>query len=220
MSKKFPVSFSRLSTFESCEAKFEHLYVLKSVIDQGNQYTTHGVRVHEALEHYGKGIISVLPDDLVVHKGMMDKILSKKGTKLFEFQMAIDANRTPCDWFSPDIWIRGVADILVVDGERAFCLDHKTGAVKENLTQLQLFAALVFAHYPEVTSVTTSYLWLAHGKITKAVFERDTLEQIWATLEPRFAAVQTATELGVFTPSPSRLCRWCPAKHVCGSAQR
>ena len=218
--KKFPISFSRVSTFESCPTKFEYLYVTKQVVDQGNQYTLHGTRVHEALEHYGKGTISVLPDDMTKYTGMMDKILAREGIKHFEYQMAIDAEKNPCDWFADSVWIRGVADVLIIDGEKAWCLDHKTGQVKDNPTQLQLFAALVFAHFPDVQIVNTSYLWLAHGTVTKSEYTRGMVGHIWTSLTPRFDAVQEAYDLGVFEPKPSRLCRWCPAKDICGSAQR
>ena len=56
--KLMPLSYSRLSTFETCPRKFEYLYVLKSVKDEGSTATDYGTRVHEALENYGRALVS------------------------------------------------------------------------------------------------------------------------------------------------------------------
>lgn len=52
MSKVMPLSFSRLSTFEQCESKFDYLYVSKRVQDQSNEASDYGDRVHKTLEAY------------------------------------------------------------------------------------------------------------------------------------------------------------------------
>ena len=160
------LSYSRLSTFEQCPAKFDYLYITKSVRDQGSEASEYGNRVHEVLELYGKGELDMssltLEGKQTIKRWgpLVDTINAKNGEKLYEFQMAVDKNLQPCDWFSRDAYIRSIADVLVVDGNKAYCLDYKTGKVKENPTQLQLFASMVFWHYPEVEEVKTSFIWL------------------------------------------------------------
>lgn len=224
---KMPLSYSRLSTFESCPSKFEHLYVNKTVKDVGSVHTEHGNRVHEALEAYGKAKdqgVEVAKDmlsdgtafaEIKTFLPLVDLLLGFPGTKYFEHQMAITAAKQPCDWFAPDVWLRGIADILIVNDDKAFIGDWKTGKVKENLMQLKLFACLVFALFPEVNVVKTAFVWLAYNEVTDARFTRDQLADLWATLDPRFAAVQAAVDLGVFKSKPSGLCNWCPAKGIC-----
>lgn len=219
MSQLMPLSFSRLSTFENCEAKFEHLYVTKRVTDSDNEFTIYGTRVHEQLEKYGRGEITELSEETEQWGALVDKILAVPGDKLFEHQLAIRRDKTPCDWFAPDVWLRGVADVLVVNGEKAYCLDWKTGKVKDNPTQLQLFAAMIFAHFPEVQTVKTSFVWLNHATTTDSTFQRSKVAYIWNALEPRFARVQDAVDLGVFKAKPSGLCKWCPARSICGDAK-
>ena len=214
-----PLSFSRLSTFESCESKFEFLYVTKRVKDADNEFTVYGTRVHDALEKYGKGEIDELPAEVEQWGGLVNKILAVPGDKYFEQQMALTYDLVPCDWFAADVWLRGIADVLIVNGKLAYCLDWKTGKVKENPTQLQLFAAMVFAHYPEVEEVKTSFVWLAHGQTTDAVFQRSKVQHIWNAIKPRLGRVQDAVDLGVFKSKPSPLCRWCPARELCGDAR-
>lgn len=225
--KKFPVSFSRLSTFEQCPQKFDYLYVTKSVIDAGNEITDYGTRVHEALELYGRALVEggdaaaaaivSLEGNVEARKwkGLVDRIVRKDGEKYFEHQMALNPDKQPCDWFAADVWLRGIADVLVVDGDTAWCVDWKTGKPKENPTQLQLFAALIFIHFPEVQTVKTSFVWLNYDDMSDATYTRRMLPHIWMALDPRFTALQDAVDLGVFKAKPSGLCGWCAAKDIC-----
>jgi len=225
MSKVMPLSYSRLSTFEQCESKFDYLYVSKRVQDQGSEVSEYGNRVHEVLELYGKGELdqATLSEEGKQTLGkwgkIVDKLLAKEGEKYFEYQMAVNADLQPVDWFASDVWIRSIADVLVVDGDTAYCLDYKTGKVKDNPTQLQLFAAMVMWHFPQVTTVKTSFIWLKFNEVTNTKYERRFLESLWNGLRPRFKKVQEVIDLGVFKAKPSGLCPWCPAKDICPDAR-
>lgn len=221
--KMFPLSFSRLSTFEQCEAKFDYLYVSKKVKEVGGAATQYGERVHKVLEALGRG--DPVPDtdearDTVQRWGdIVESIRSKPGDKHFEYEMAVNAELQPVEWFAKDVWIRSIADVLVVNGETAYCLDYKSGKVKDNPTQLQLFAAMVMWHFPQVQTVKTSFIWLVHNEVTNASYERRFLDALWRALEPRFRRVQETVGLDVYTPKPSALCGWCPAENICPDAR-
>lgn len=230
MSKVMPLSFSRLSTFEQCESKFDYLYVSKRVQDQSNEASDYGDRVHKTLEAYAlasdtERAIMRATDSLENKRtldqwgDLVDMVLSKRGDKFFEHQMAVNADLQPVDWFASDVWIRSIADVLVVNGNTAYCLDYKTGKVKDNPTQLQLFAAMVMWHFPEVHTVKTSFIWLKFDEVTNAVYERRFLGALWGALKPRFDRVQEVIDLGVFKAKPSGLCPWCPAKELCPDAR-
>jgi len=217
--KLFPLSYSRMSTFENCQLQFEYLYVTKRVQDPGNEHTHYGTRVHESLELYGRERDDKhITRETVKFKPLVDRILSAKGEKYFEHQMAVDAQRNPCDWFSPDVWIRSIADVLVIDGDTAYCLDWKSGKPKENPTQLQMFACMTMLHFPEVQRVKTSFIWLNHDSVSEGTYYRKNFDLIWSGLEMRFKKIQEAVDLGVFQPKPSRLCKWCAARTVCSYA--
>lgn len=225
MSKVMPLSFSRLSTFEQCEQKFDYLYVSKTVQDQGSEVSEYGNRVHEVLELYGKGELDqstlTIEGKQTMQKwgGLVDRITARDGEKFFEYQMAVNADLQPVDWFASDVWIRSIADVLVVNGATAYCVDYKTGKVKDNPTQLQLFAAMVMWHFPQVTAVKTSFVWLKFNEVTNVTYERRFLESLWNGLSPRFKKVQEVIDLGVFKAKPSGLCPWCPAKDICPDAR-
>lgn len=225
MSKPMSLSYSRLSTFENCPAKFDYLYVSKRVQDQSNEASEYGNRVHEVLEHYGTGELDMTTLTIEGHQtlekwgAIVDKIKEQNGDKYYEYQMAVNRDLQPVDWFAKDTWIRSIADVLVVDGDTAYCLDYKTGKVRDNPTQLQLFAAMVMWHFPEVKTVKTSFIWLKFDEVTNSFYERRFLESLWTALEPRFDAVQDTIDLGVFDTKPSGLCPWCPAKDMCPDAR-
>jgi RecB family exonuclease len=225
MTKVMPLSFSRLSTFEQCPAQFDYLYVSKRVVNQSNEHSDYGDRVHKLLEAKGKGeldeaALSTEGQQTIERWGaLVDKVISRSGDKYFEHQMAVNRNLEPVEWFASDVWIRSIADVLVVDGATAYCLDYKTGKVKENPTQLQLFAAMVFWHFPDVQTVKTSFIWLKFNETTNAKYERRFLGSLWQALEPRFSKVQEVIELGVFDTKPSGLCPWCAAKEICPDAR-
>lgn len=225
MTKVMPLSFSRLSTFETCEAQFDYLYVSKRVANQSNEASDYGDRVHKVLEAYGKGTLdeATLSEEgqqtLKRWGGLVDKITSRPGNKYFEHQMSVNRQLRPTGWFDADVWIRSIADVLIVDGDTAYCLDYKTGKVKDNPTQLQLFAAMVMWHFPEVQKVKTSFLWLKYDDATNATYERRFLDALWRAIEPRFTKVQDVIELGVYKAKPSGLCPWCSAKDICPDAR-
>jgi hypothetical protein len=213
------LSYSRLSTFESCPRKFEHLYVLKNVVDAGSDATVYGTRVHEALELYGRDGTPLTPET-AKYKGLVDSILSQPGDKHFEYQMALLEDKKPCDWFDKKVWLRGIADVLIVNGKTATVVDWKTGKVKDNPTQLKMFACMVMEHFPEVEVVKSAFVWLQYYDVTMTKFERYWLPQMWSGLTPRMDAVQDANNLGVFATRPSGLCPWCAAKDICPDARR
>lgn len=141
MTKIMPLSFSRLSTFENCEAQFDYLYVSKRVQDKSNEASEYGDRVHKVLESYGKNILSgtaelfrtkleeseALEATQTLDKwgGLVERIMARPGDKYFEHQMAVNHSLQPTGWFDSDVWIRSIADVLVVNGDTAYCLDYK-----------------------------------------------------------------------------------------------
>jgi len=217
---KFAVSYSRLNTFKNCPRQFEYLYILKSVKDEGNIHTEYGERVHKSLEMYGKTLDTAhLTAETRKFKPAVDMILKRFPHAEFEYQMAINADEDECSWFDSDTWVRGILDVLAVEGSNAFVADWKTGKVKPDPEQLKMFASLVFKAYPEVDTVTSVFIWLKFDETTPVTYKRDQANILWAGLERRIDAVQEAVDTGVFPAKPSGLCPWCAAKDVCPDAK-
>jgi hypothetical protein len=111
-------SFSSLKTFTTCPKKFYHTKVLKDVKEPEGEQALYGKLVHEVAELYirdGKEI----PEKFAFIKPALDSLLKIQGEKLCEFKMALTEKLEPCDFFDPDCWFRGVADLLIIDREKA-----------------------------------------------------------------------------------------------------
>lgn len=220
MKKPFSMSFSKLNTFENCAKRFFYTYI--EPLPQTTSYESAvGTRVHKALENYGRtGDATHLTEESIKHKRIVDNILSRNGDKYYEYQMAIAATKEPCAWDATELWFRGIADVLVVDGNLAFCLDYKTGKPKNDPTQLTLLALLTFAHFPSVEEVKSGFLWLAHDDLSITTYQRRYSDALWGALESRIQRAQEAVAKGEYPCTPTKLCGWCPAQDICEEAYR
>jgi hypothetical protein len=98
-------------------------------------------------------------------------------------------------------------------------MDWKTGKRKTDQFQMELFAAQVFKHYPEVTMVKTSLVWLKTFEIDTETYLRGDVNAIWAEVMKRIQRIHTSLDHDNWPAKPSGLCRFCPARHDCDSAR-
>jgi predicted RecB family nuclease len=151
-----------------------------------------------------------LPEGMTQWEGLATKISNMAGEKFCEVEMALDENFQPAPW--GNAWTRGIADLLIVNGDKAVNLDYKTG--KRKLThQLMLYAGYTFAIYPQVNTVVTGFVWMRDKKIDKETFTRDQVPMIWQTFIPKVRKLESAYERDAWPCRPSGLCKgWCPVK--------
>ena len=204
-----PWSYSSLTAFETCPKKYYHLRIAKDVLDPPGEAAVWGQTVHKHLEEFVRDG-TILPKSLSYLTGIVSLIANKPGDKLVEAQMAITPGYSPTNWFDKQAWCRGIVDVGIVRDDRAVLLDYKTGKRKPDIDQLQLFAGLVFSHYPAVNSVRTGFLWLKEGRMDSDVFKREQVSDIWKTFIPRVRRMEIAYEEDKWPAKPSGLCRaWC-----------
>lgn len=211
-----PWSYSSLTSFETCAKRYYHIKVIKDVLDTPGEAARWGSTVHKHLEDRVRDN-APLPEAIRAYEPLVDKIASAPGTKLIEYQMAVDRDLRPTTWTSDEAWCRGIVDIGLLTGKRALLLDWKTGKRKPDSTQLKLFAGLAFSHFPNVEEIKTGFVWLQVNKVDKATFTPDHVPSIWQEFVPRVARLERAYDEGKFLPRPSGLCKaHCPVpKHLC-----
>ncbi|MFM1990275.1 MAG: hypothetical protein RJA99_3232 [Pseudomonadota bacterium] len=200
-------TYSQLDSFESCPKKFYHLKVVRDVVEPPSVHTEWGTKVHTAFEDaIKKG--DHLPEGMTQWQVLANKLAKLPGEKLTEVKFAIDRSFQPADW--KNSWSRGIADLLVVCGEKAAVMDYKTGKRKPS-EQLDLYANYVFHHYPQVNKVTTGFVWLKDRRIDWKPITRSSLSETWQSLLPRVRKLESAYERDSWPARPSGLCNgWCP----------
>jgi len=209
-------SISSLESFETCPRRYQHLRVIKDVADKKGVDADWGLWVHKQMENRIRDN-TPLPVTLSKFEALAAPIANAPGEKIVEGQLAIDESFTPCTWFAKNTWCRAVVDAGIVKDDQAVLLDWKTGKQKPDTGQLALSAAMTMAHYPQVETVKTAFVWLKDDKTDKAVYTRADLGSIWEGFLPRVSRLKSAYSKTHFPPKPSGLCRkHCPVpKHLC-----
>jgi hypothetical protein len=90
--------------------------------------------------------------------------------------------------------------------------DYKTGKSSRfaDKGQLELRAAMIMSHYPEVDTVKGVLLFVVAGDIIRAEFTRDHLADIYSRWAGRAGAIENALNLNVWNPRSGPLCKFCP----------
>jgi hypothetical protein len=93
----------------------------------------------------------------------------------------------------------------------ALVLDWKTGKVLEDSVQLMLMAQCLFSHFPEITHVRSSFVWLKDNCETPELLTRQEVADQWVTLLPQVQQLENAAKTMTYPPTPNHLCKsWCP----------
>ena len=200
-------TYSQLDTFENCPRKFYHLKVKRDIVEPPTVHTEWGTRVHTAFEDFIKDGV-MLPEGMEQWQTLAFKLAKLPGAKLCEQAYALDRNFQPTEW--KGAWTRGIADLVVIHGDKAVVADYKTGKRKPT-EQLDLYANYVFAHHPEINKVTTGFIWLKEKKIDWTPRERADVPIIWQNFVPRVNKLESAYERDSWPAKTSGLCKaWCP----------
>jgi CRISPR/Cas system-associated exonuclease Cas4 (RecB family) len=205
-------SHSSLKDYEGCPRRYHEVKVLKNFPFKDNQATLYGKEFHKAAEDYIKEDKD-LPEQFEYSRGALDALKKKEGRKLCEYQMALNVNLQPTGWFAEDVWVRGVADLLIVDDDNltAWVVDYKTGNNKyPDREQLKLMSLMVFAHMPHIRKINSALLFVVKEDFVKHSMTFEQAEPEWWQYRERVARIEQAHATGVWNPRSSGLCPWCP----------
>jgi len=188
--------------------------VLKKYPFPETEAIMYGKEFHSAAEFYIKDN-TPLPPQFEFVKDMLDALKAKPGRKLCEHEMGVTADLRPCGFMDKDVWVRGIADLLIIDDDNltARVVDYKTGNNKyPDREQLRLMALMVFVHFPHIRKVSGGLLFVVKNDLVKASFLRGEAEEYWWDYRTRVARIEKAHETGVWNPKPTPLCGWCVVK--------
>lgn len=210
-----PWSFSGIKAFKTCARRYYETKVAKTIQEPDNtEALLYGKAFHEAAETYAKGG-DALPEQFSYAKRHLDTLLSIEGERFCEYKMALTDKLEPCDFFDPQAWCRGVADLLIVNNEKgvARCIDYKTGRSTKyaDTSQLELMSLMLFKHFPKVRKVKAGLLFVVANEFKPAEYTIEQEHTYWRTWMHDVGRLKIAHSTGVWNPNPGGLCRkHCP----------
>ena len=203
-------SFSSLKDFVNCPKQYYHIKVAKDFEKKATQQMLYGTEVHRACEEYVRDG-TPLVKNYVRFKPQLDALLEISGTKYCEHGMALTAEREPCAFDSDTRWVRGIVDLLIVDGAVAYIVDYKTGSNKyPDPKQLKLMALMTYAHFPNVQSIKAGLLFVMHNTFVTEEYDKKDIEKLWQNFLPDLQRLEVAYDNNVWFPKAGPLCGWCP----------
>jgi CRISPR/Cas system-associated exonuclease Cas4 (RecB family) len=207
-------SFSAIKEYETCPRKYHASRVEKLYPFQQSAAAKYGNEVHEAAEVYIRDG-TALPANMVHFQPQLDSLNNIEGAKMCEHKMAVTPDLEPCDFDSDSRWVRGIADLVIINKSKAFVVDYKTGSAKyPDRGQLELMALMVFKHFPEVKRVKAALVFMVHNKVIKAEYTSVGDDLMWDSWKSRVALLDGSFDNDQWPPKPNGLCRnWCPVEH-------
>lgn len=207
----FTWSYSKLKNFEACPKRHLEVDILKSVREEESEALTHGNFVHKIMADACSDKRKPLPAGYEPYQKWVDRVVTSPGNILVEQKLALTRDFAACEFFAPAVWFRGIGDLIKINGAVALTLDWKTGKIVEDSVQLALTAAGIFARFPEIKKIRSTFVWLKEDCTTDEDFTPADMPGLWRNLWPRIEAMERAHNTTTYMPKPGRLCRkYCP----------
>jgi len=180
MTKMHPWSFSKIKAFEQCPKQFYHDKVLKEFPFTETDAILDGSAFHKAAEDF-VGADIPLPAKFSWANDALLSLKNRKGEKLCEIKLGVTENLEACSFFAKDVWFRGIADLVIMDGDLAWVVDYKTGKSSKyaDKGQLELMALGLFAKYPQLKTVRAGLLFVVCNDLVKDTYEEYNKGKLW-----------------------------------------
>ena len=203
---KYTWSYSSLALYKQCPKKYFHLRVAKDFKEPETEALSYGTKVHEAAEFYirdGKPI----PPEFSYMQGLLDRLNNLPGEKLCEYKMGLSRDLSPVGFFDKDVWWRGIADLVVLDNDRAFLVDYKTGksARYADTKQLEILSLALFKHFPQLKKVKAGLLFVVAQDFVKVDYGNQ--PQAWVRWLEDTGQMEASYEADVWNAKPNFTCR-------------
>lgn len=214
------LSYSRLSTYESCPLQFKLKFLDKTLVDDAeNPHFVRGSNIHKQCENLilhrnapemvapprlSPEVMGVVP--------VIDSIFAQYANVFPERKLAINTKFQLCDWFDKSVMYRAIIDLLAVNETDALNADFKTGKVREYEAsptgQLRLASMFTMLAYPGLERVAAHYFFLDHKQASSTSFFGEELEDMKKTFREAFDKVNSDEK---FEPKANRYCYFCKA---------
>lgn len=207
-------SHSALDKFESCPKQYYETAIARRWPFVTTAEMEWGKRVHKDFEDYLL-VNKPLPVDLQAHESFLAAFKAEPGELAGEERIALDVNMRQCQYFDKQrqVWYRGQVDARKRDRASgvSHILDHKTGKVKNDFTQLKSFAMFEFLTQPDIHTCKVEFYWTQIRGANGETYYREQLPEIIRFFAAKLHRFADAFLTDTFPPKQSGLCNgWCP----------
>lgn len=199
-------SYSSLSTYESCPARWKYGY-LDNIYSPPSPAMVRGTRLHLDCENYLKGNLMRVPYELSKVALKLDDLVRNKAKS--EEVWLLDK-----DWATTKSapWIKAIVDVHWVEpkGDVLHVRDFKSGReYPDHREQLELYALIGMCVYPEVKRAEYGAIYLDTGHVSNegAILRGDLMNSKQKSWHDRAIRI---FEDKTFIANPStNNCKWC-----------
>jgi hypothetical protein len=174
--------------------------------------TLYGSEFHKVAEDF-IAIDAPIPKKFGYAEKALTSLKNRQGQKLCEEKLGVTEDLQPCGFYDKRVWFRGIADLIILDGDHAAVVDYKTGrsAKYADKGQLELMALSVFAHYPQVTKIKAALFFVVSKDLVKDTYMEYDGAKLWRKWLGKYNQMKVAADNDVWNARPSGLCRrHCP----------
>lgn len=205
-------SYSSISLFQQCPRKYHRMRVVKDIVEPPQTYLIYGTEVHKAAEEYLRDGTPI-PAKYAYIQPKIEPFKNMEGTMYCEHEMGVTKDLEPCGFHDKNVWFRGIADVLIINGDKARIVDWKTSKTSRyaDKKQLELLSLLVFKHFPQVKTINAGLVFLVVDDLVRAKYEREIEGRAWTKWLGETQQLDKAFEADVWNPKPNFTCNgWCP----------
>ena len=145
----------------------------------------------------------------------LDTFNNIKGDKHCEIRLGVakyDDVYEPTKFFAKNVWYRGIADLLIINEDKAYLIDYKTGksANYADTKQLDLLAGAVFINFPEVKKIKSALSFVVCKKFISKEHTADMYKAYINVFDELLERIEVAAKEDVWNAVESGLCKFCP----------
>jgi hypothetical protein len=125
-----------------------------------------------------------------------------------EPKLAINRDWKIVDYFAKDVWGRNRCDVALIQGDKAYLLDWKTGKPRENPFELEIQAVFLRLKYPQVRTIMGQFCWLKEDRMGP-LHDLSDVQATCRKIVETIRMIEADQAAGEFDKEPSPLCGWC-----------
>lgn len=209
MNKPTRWSYSSLSTYEECSAKWKYRYVDK-MRDPPSPAMERGTRLHSLCETVLNDHSAPTPYELTAIGLHLERLRANQAQS--EKVWRLNADWTPVE---TGAWVKGIIDVHFIKDDALHIYDFKSGRpYASHKKQLELYALIGLSTFPQAERAECGAIYIDSGKIGyKRTIERTEVAPAVADWTARANTMFADNELA---PKRGPGCYWCAFKDSLG----